>query len=508
LNRSKYHVVAAFLLLLAVISGCGTLASRSQILSIDSNPRGVEFSGAGEIGKGRTPQFVKVTRSSELRFWHNRTSETLARCNVRWAGSLAGNALGGYALGIFGGVAPFVQGSAAFSGVLADHFLGGLYTCPDHIELSTSVSAIVDSSSSSKDHPVYCRRFLVVPVGHSNSWAAARIREFWHEHARQRLQGCDQLIHTSDAQKLWDVLDYDNLNPPNLRHGGDFDKLHRIGFETGATHAVVLRYSERPDGVRILPQVYDLHRRVPSSRISADSEVVGPLEAAIEMPDTKVAAADQRWVASWFANHAPNSVEFSPARYTTLNNRLQTQGAVIQRSLRRRERFPTYVSSWQLTSAPSPAVYPKWGVEFGLRPSVATSYFYNEYVFSPEEFPGRFSSYSIETGYAAFVAKAVATAFTPVGSITAFMGAGPVAGVLREDEGNWRGFTATAGAVGFEYNLPVSDRWYVHGRAEGYALRSKITRGDVFDLNGWTTLSAGFGYFLPELRRGFSRWFL
>src|SRR5689334_5303715 len=83
-----------------LLSSCGTLTGRKEIISVDSDVRG-ETVFQDDRPIGRTPFFTEQTRSSEVSLKVKRNEQVKDLnydCHIRWGPSIAGNGvLGGWA---------------------------------------------------------------------------------------------------------------------------------------------------------------------------------------------------------------------------------------------------------------------------------------------------------------------------------------------------------------------------------------------------------------------------
>jgi hypothetical protein len=432
--------------------------------------------------------FIRKPRAETLRLSVSETRVQSLDCSWRWGVSLGGNAAAG---GLIAIASPIGGVGFVGLGLGLDYINGSIWDCPERIRLANS--PMVETTNLAK----YCRRIVVAPVGFEVGSVSDHIVESWIRQAQGRMTGCDVVLPNELSVDVMELLEYDHLRPPSLKDNSEFDRLARVGYDLQATHLVILEIIEHESSIIAHPKIYDLHTRV----LAKDDTTIQSYSVPIRIERGYVDAAKSRWFLSWVLNNTPNAIQFNPYVSTDLTNRKLT-GNLKEVDAHVRQRLPNYLSNWEIRSTPSPAAYPKWGFDLNWTYSFATSYFNNSYKFArKDESPEVIYPYSIEVGYLTGVVKGYATAFTPLGGISLYLGTGPVFGALQDDYIEQAYFGSMLLNLGSEYMLPFTDRIYMTIRFDTYMVMGQIVDNQVFELGGWSSAILGLGYFLPEMRR-------
>jgi hypothetical protein len=245
----------AFSCLLATTS-CATLSGRKEILSIDSEPRGVivEVPEAGDGFKATTPFFVELTRAKHHEF-RLRTDDTTATedisCRFRWFPTVLGNA--GLAVATLAPtlVAPFLTYGV---GLTVDFSTGAAWRCRPRIVL-TSPSTLGNSMKPAER----CDRLLLIPVGAEDPATAWDYETAWQNYRRKNPNGCERLVAHNEADE--ELGRYGFLQQESLQKSRKRLQKHALalGLATGATHFLLVSTADDETSGRLVAEKFDAH---------------------------------------------------------------------------------------------------------------------------------------------------------------------------------------------------------------------------------------------------------
>lgn len=262
------HAARLFAVLLVGLPGvgCATVASREQIVSIDSAPRGAEIVADDGTVVGTTPALLAQTRAAShdytVRFVDGDT-RFVSACVPRTA-FLVADALPALPLLVL--PPPFnAIGFVAVGTTLAaiDSTNEAIFHCPDAVLVPHHATAVVVATDHIIDNDIAtlaptmlagCPRFLVAPpaadsarASHATSAAAAT--------ALLELNTCATVVDTRAATAVFE-RHHVNWRQPLRAERFSRDQIHDVAFTTSATHLVQVERSD--DGPARL-RVIDVH---------------------------------------------------------------------------------------------------------------------------------------------------------------------------------------------------------------------------------------------------------
>jgi len=479
---------AGFLGILAwQLSACGTMAGKSEILSIDSEPRGaaVIFDAQYDDPIGYTPLFVKTQRGRTQQFTlqleEGKPKAVSIDCGVRWKDAIIGDALLGLTMSP---IPPILA-------LTIDFLNGAMFECPEH-------TRVVMAQKSDQPALEKCRKFLVVPPRHDDEFVSEQLAQTWASNIRGRLRSCDTVLPTGDAEA---ELAYFNVN-----HNSDFsiDKIdradfNRIGFETKATHIVLLDYSLKGTLLEIVPTIYDIHDL---RKWSGSSD----LRVALPKGDMILSGGNKSW---WRALYAflPNSFYFAPF-YTRQMNFDSNASDIGHSGYHTNNLFPNYITGFGFIRVDHPSAFGVWGASLHLYPSINTVYTNTTQNLTRTTAPNIGAPFDREFvlygGMA--VGKVDATLHTPLGAISGLVGLGFLPLWYETDiEGDSGLNYNPIVTAGFRYVIFTSQNVYIFASAESVtrATGDNLATAREVRLIDYQETSFGVGYFLPSLRRYF-----
>ena len=236
--------------LLAVVSAltaCGSLASKHQVVSVDSHPRGVKVGTADGQLVGRTPLFIKINRDYVFRLKTNVGGLQRFSCPYRWLASpLENSAL--MLPGSAGGL-PGALGAWTF-GMVYDLVSGAAFWCPSHIKVKANGTPLEEQK--------YCPDYLVMTPNGASSMVEKELEAYWMDYAK-RGHSCARQVDR-DVGLTW-LRRLKMTGGPGTSLKDDAEKIAFLGYKTGATHTVQFRLDDElmEDAQMVWADVTDLH---------------------------------------------------------------------------------------------------------------------------------------------------------------------------------------------------------------------------------------------------------
>lgn len=471
--RCDFFLLCFFLL----STGCATMAGRSQIISVDSQPRGLLVSVDGEPQQ-QTPFFFAQTRDSQhvyqLQLPKGGSKKVVAQCKFRWIGAGLGNAP-------WLALTPFTQGLIFYSSSLAvDWLTGALYHCPVDVRLV---------SENTPPQGRFCRNFLVMPPPEDDERIAERLMTSWRNEIRPKLKKCDRFVKSELATAAF--LEY-NVTPwsQNLRLERNRDRLRQLGHLTDATHAVYLSTFREKNSVYLDAIAVDLH---------TDQENTFPVVAL-----TKDLAAT--YSRSWWLRQFSHSVRIMPNAVGWdfgQHSQLQVTDALSEYPIRTVNASATgsmtaFISGLDISNVQDPRHYSPWDFDAEISPSLSGKWL-NLRIAQEEHSQGTADHIAIYGVFLPFTARA--GIHTPIGAFYGGIGAGP--GWRRYDShitGTEMGGTF-AFRLGFDYTAFVTQRVYLRISSIFTKLDVPLFRSGNEQADSWMDIGLGVGVLLPEIRR-------
>ena len=263
------------LLALALSTACATAASRDQIISVDSSPRGALITRTADGAElGTTPVLLSQPRAGTqdytLRFSDGATRHLVTTCEARTAFLIA-DAIPGLPLLVLPpplNVVGFVAVSATLGAI--DTAGGAVFDCPaavvaKHPSLTgnvvTSDDVIADIEFAALPVLVVeaCPRFLVVPPIATSELASQQLTAAAADELL-KLSDCATVVDAAEAMAVFGrkkITWQRALVPERFTR----EHAHEIAFKTKATHFVQLE--PVADGARL--RLVDVHSLQPAA---------------------------------------------------------------------------------------------------------------------------------------------------------------------------------------------------------------------------------------------------
>ena len=374
---------------IALAAGCGSLSSQHQHLSIDSTPRGALVKTAKGEPLGRTPLFHRQKRMPRLqfvtKFRDGRKTWADMPCQYPWVHSPLENLLVGLPGALVGPIGFF----AAWAGATTyDWWTGAAYNCP-----------LVIRMEGGDDDLKYCPKYAVLVPPKYNSNSRQALSQLWIEKSLKD-EPCAETISEQRTLTWLRRLKIDFDKPEALLENRE--RLHRFGYETGATHLARLGLSTPQTGLVVLSsRTLDLHTmearktkpiEIPSEiqtgTVQAHSPVLGLLRESLTLiPETVSASITARTLTVVPAGGAGKDVIE------------ETRPGI------------------KILSVSHPSAFDAWDVDFGFGPGFGIDVFESFKTTSDGDADVEFSRLSLQ-GIASI------TGHTPLGAVSIGLGIG------------------------------------------------------------------------------------
>ena len=260
---------------LSLAGGCATAASREQIVSIDSLPRGAEIVRDDGTVVGTTPALVAQPRAQvqdyTVRF-ADQSRHVVARCEARTAFLIA-DAIPGLPLLVLPpplNVIGWVGASAILAGI--DTADGAVFECPDAVLVKQQQDDVIDVAADVIDDvdfatlPVErvegCPRYLVVPPLADSERASQSMTRAIAD-TLLRTSACATVVDAAEAMAAFGrkKVTWQRALVRDRFHRGH---VHDVAFSTRATHLVQLEAvdgdtTDSADNGRVQLRVVDVH---------------------------------------------------------------------------------------------------------------------------------------------------------------------------------------------------------------------------------------------------------
>lgn len=459
-----------------VASGCATIVSREQVISIDSDIRGAKVSliepGKKTTPVGQTPTFLKIRRQSEIPLAltgphvQKQTNYTVD-CKFRWGTVLAGNLIFYYLWPLAVGV---------------DYWTGNAFDCPLKNDIKLEAVVAPAQQLFSQECKVY---FLVFPAETSNS----SMTFVWQSWTQQKISGCNSLVSLEET--------IDNRDRFNLHSGFDeFDSSTRrrffeVGNEFAVTHFVLIKFSKLDDVDQDLEySIVDIHseKSVEKARVKIDAEKYVDFNSGF----TKTAV-------NLGIDLIPNSIAFAPVYDTTVDHDIHTN-IEIDETKNRLSSLSALMSNWSLRNIDHPLGYEDWDFSFRFTPDFTLRYFnqYNRYHFVDK--PSEKTDYNFLTYSAVATANAELNLHTAFGAIAFSLGFGPGYEYYKGDNNDTKHFFRGFVRANFGYTVFVTENWFFRVFSSATnpiasPIKTPFSTISSSQISGWE-----IGYYFPWVR--------
>lgn len=359
MNGNDLKLILKFFIGLVLIQwlvGCGHFyeSGKQEILSIDSNPRGVmtysKYNGK-KIEIGRTPFFWRSERSFTKNIYFKSVDaykKKKIRCGFRWfevvipdtvLGVLLGGGVGGAGIYIAG---PVIVGYEAFN--------GRLFKCTPYVKVR-----LPEEAGSQEAH---CGRYMIIPPVHEDEMFSDLMAKEW---LKANLERKDDCVDFFDFNKSKEFFSFLNIN---YKRDVRFNKIRQkklfdFGYHNNVSHLVKLKAQKTKSGkVLIVPKIYDIH----SKKILPKQKKLYVTSKNLKLLPKEIEAFSLANAFYFFPNSATYSM-LSSDEFTLFNK--QNEGVILNAP----NKVYNIVQNIAFTSVEHPSGYGDWDFYFQIVPS-------------------------------------------------------------------------------------------------------------------------------------------
>lgn len=468
------------ILLLFFTLHCATMTSRSQVISIDSEPRGMNvflLEDKHEETLGTTPTLLKFPRQPKIHLMLRGKSKTQMdiQCNFRWATTLGGNLIFFYFWPLAVGI---------------DYFSGNAYDCPLQNKLETlkspaqtGVAALEPSKNKST-----CKNYLLVyPTGTSRE----EIKAIWFQWRKLNVSGCNSLVPTQNT--IESVENFGISSDVEFAELENKINIYQASFENKVTDLVYIRTS----GITTnKPGIYfttvDLH----TAAESEEKEL--KIDSSVDKEILESTATDD--VKKFAVKAMPNSLSIAPL-YSSLVD-IKAADNIVSKD-RLNSNSASLISNWNFRNIVHPTQFSEWDHLLLYSPSfsffrVKQTNSYN-YAQNPEPTP---IEYSFEKYSGVITYDIESYIHTPIGTYGTALGMGPAYEYFKDDEIKKHHFSLFF-KIDITYSIFFTNNYFSRFLVSvNYPMNKKIET-KIGPIESTTIVGLEFGYYFPWLNRSF-----
>lgn len=449
--------ILAFCILVFMISSCGTISSRPDIVPVDSSSRGAKVYNSNKNVIDQTPFFYEMDKGWWQTFYVEKDgvrSKKSFRCDLNWGQSMIPNLV----------PAPFFPiGTAISLGFYTVDFItGNSFQCDKKIFFETTGRP-----------SEYSERILILPVGVEDSkYSDSLIEDFISSR-----QLSNKVISREEAKE---VLNYFGINSKSMNkiisvEGIPKDHLFEIAYKLKATDVIIL---ERRGNV-LYPKTTDLF----TYKTDLNKYEEFPIPKKYQVHKSPLYKLGK------YFHFFPNSLTLSKVVGRGTENRFGSEAQLKKHP----DSLPTAFSLWGLSSMTNPRLFSPWDYEFIIGPS------YEAPAFRYEE-----GDYWLNGQKIGVFIEPRVTLHTPFGAFAAAIGAGPTYAYGEDSSNNkFREFSAIGLKFDFIYYAFFQERYFVRLVSTAQSLDGEF--GERISDSIYQT-SISIGYYMPHLKGKLRSW--
>lgn len=448
------------ILLLLLLTSCGIIKTQNEIISVDTNPSGVDvYRKKDNKLLGKTPLFLETEKNSTdlYIFRHDgviapEQGQLKEYCDYN------------------GKEKKFVldeKKERTLDQVIKEinpvHLINdATYECHKGIRADLHFNKVI---------PPPCK--IVVAIPSKNNYLQNSYDIFWaykNQIFDPKKNSCDKIISPFQAEEYFSYLGIDHMDSPEDLSEMDIQQIFKIGYKFHATHIVFLPYQQKETDIEVSPKLYNIHHGTLEK---------GPLSQTFS---THLGELDSIWFSNFLFSSfrlIPNGIGFqantsNKFRATDINqNSISETYDNFEFGITLDDiQYPKEKWSFNFHTVPV-FIYTGWGDQFDLQVTGLTLDF-KLFIHLP---PG-----------GVFVARA---------------GLGGSYIDINYPPTNYNGGGLSfLTDVGLEFYFFPSDRIYAGIGYKRYFLPGGNVEFQGYTLNGESHLFFELGYFWPELRMG------
>lgn len=458
----------AFLLL----SSCGTMRSKKNILFADSSPRGLEVRNEENHSLGHTPMFFKIKPKNKRKFsfFNNgvKVGEQDYKCSFDWGGSLIPNSV---LMPVFP-VGTIISSAFLFT----DGASKAVYVCKNSLFHSEKK---VDKKTTLK------KRILALPIAVGRRSLADSIREKWRTNQFEKTKKEEVFLWDEEVENEFiyrGVDHYANTEPLKIKRRF----INEIGHKFKATHLLHFSIVENKNEFIITPKLFDI--------FNFKEEETKYLK--------KFKVEKERSTPSNYWKRALRHIDLFPNAITLSYQGKPTETRVVAadptqsgefKTSTHPEAFPKFLTLFSVESVHHPQFFSTWDWGGFLSPNFGASSWRTSYQLNGADYNYDFESYHF--GYTASL-----TGFSPIGQFN--IGAGILGSYFSMSDN--KGYESTKLGLIFKINISYhkffNERFYFTAGNRFYSPSKETTAKNEYLLEGWNEYYVGLGYYFPEVK--------
>lgn len=460
-SQKKIYLIFSF----SFLCSCATLTSRSQLISIDSSPRGANVYLKSKLRKiGTTPFFYELPRTNAIKLKFKPTGKSQGNvynqtCSFRWFVAGLGN-LPFFTLSPYAGVAAFAY----------DFFSKNVWNCDDHI--------VANLKHRPKNKQ--CHHFFVVPPYHKNPSKAFQLYEEWKKIITDKIASCHSFVSNIDLKRYHRSFNL-GLHRKFTYKKVKKHKIKKIGYATGADVFVTLNFDEKNPDVLIANYI-DMHK---------DTEILHfPHATKINIKNHREEVISDN-VFSFAIELFPNSFGYE------FRSTLHTKDTFEENRSPNRT-LPVLVTSFSLLSMTGPEAYDEWDIAYGLYPRLNFYSFDWTYIFESPKEELRWRLY-----YLMFAYEGRMTFFTALGQLSLGLGWGPMLVYSKPYDLAAEFVFSNFNTAYFRYTAHLSKSLFLYLDTSMFFPARRFYLRDSIQSASFLDVTVGLGYFLQDLKADF-----
>lgn len=491
------------------MAACATIDDTEQIVSIDSNPRGIAVyqDKARKKKIGETPFFKNIEREYSHTFYFalpptgaKQLYEKKINCAFRWGTTLLGN------LPLIAIPVTFSPAYIYFLGLGIDLLTGAAFDCPHRFTLN-----LPRQSSRLQSPKTTCHSYLILPPFDNDEKTSDQVAQYWRTYMLPGLSPCETIIDYTKSKALF--LRY-KLNTYNEISWARINKHHlnQISHQLQATHIVKINHQKNRTRLTVKAQIFDAHTYKSISK----QQRVFDVSRSKTFQFSQAAGA---WVK--YFQVIPNAFGWAPSE-TNLVAPLPDNAELI--NITDLSTFPNYISNLNLINVIHPISYATWDFAFKFAPAFLISYLSKRATLeiplppprknnrpplplktfaapTPNLVDGLRQSVTHDIDLFFFSVPLVTSLdmFTPIGTFSTELGIGPVFSWFNESviASDWRIRTLvslTAAYTGF-----FANNFFIRIQTSSNVGLSNLASYHRFQIKGWDETRLTIGYYFPRL---------
>ncbi len=452
----------------------------SNVITIDSNPRGLKvFEGQNQL-IGRTPFFKKISpaRNQVFSFLVDSRSHKFAhvtyRCNFNWNQSIFPSLL---ALPLFP-----LGTLISVSSLGIDLYTGGLYNCKEPLFWDTNKKSSLRSIR---------KKILVIPILDQDEIASDEIFFKWKKNVFDKnIKGRDEFLDYEKIKKELNTIGINNLGGEGLFRFKRGD-LNFLGEKFKFTHVLNFKIEKKGRRVIYTPELYDVFSL---QKIERPQEEKNAYRSLVLKKKIK----KDLWFDIFIdmVNLLPNTFLASYSNVSEVKSddtQYNPNLGYSEKLFLHPKALPRYVKALGFFNVNHPDYFKPWDVSLGIYPTFSMSSWRIETTYLNKSFA--YDMYTINAFYDFQLSFQ-----TPFGSPNLSIGFGLVDILGNTDNhGKFHRLT-TATKIDMDYIVFFSQSYFFKLGIVSFFPYSKAFMYDFYHLKSWMEITLSLGYYYPELK--------